>query len=81
MLDMFVSILTKDKNVVHIDNHALAKKRGEDFIHDSLEGSWGISQPKRQYLKLEKALWRTKCSLRYIFICDPDLMVPRKQIK
>ena len=55
MLDMFLSILTKDKNVVHIDNHALAKERGEDFIHDSLEGSWGISQPKRQYLKLEIA--------------------------
>jgi hypothetical protein len=81
MLPMLFNGLAVDEDVIKVHEHKLVQVRSKDSIHGSLKRGRGISQPKWQNPPLEQPRGCSESCLWHILICDPDLVIARREVK
>ena len=73
--------LAIDQNVVKKDEDETVQERSEHIIHEGLECSRGITEPKCHHPELVEAVVGAKCSLVHIFRSHAHLMVPGPKVQ
>lgn len=67
------------ENVIKKDEYELKYMSFEKIVHESLEGSWSICEPKRHDDKFIMAFMGLKCCFGNIFFLDADLMITERR--
>ena len=75
MLLMLVCWLTKNQDIVHVDQHASVEQLRHEEIHATLEVRRRIFQSKRQYNHIERSIPTCKRSFKSVVFSYGYLMV------
>ena len=72
---VFFGRLGEDENVVQVYDDEGVEVLAEDFVHEALEGGWGVGEAKRNHGKFKMAIPGTKGSFGDVFRGHSDLVV------
>jgi hypothetical protein len=64
-----------NEDVIKENQDKILKARFQSFIHESLEGGWGIEKAKRHDQEFIMSFMSSEGSLRNIFLLHSDLMI------
>ena len=81
MLQMGLPSFTENENIVQENNYKVTQVGTHNVIHHGLKCSRGIRQSEAHNTELVVTERSFNCSLRYIFLINPDLVVPRMQVQ
>jgi len=73
-----------DEDVVHVDEQLIWVAHlhfSEHAVHGSLEGGWGVGQPKEHYLWFKQSFWGFECDFPFIAFLNSDVVVPPSYVK
>ena len=77
---VLILVITKLKIIVQIHQNKVIDVTMHDRIHEALEGTWCITQPKLQNGVLKQAIMHYKNSFFTCVWCQSNLVVPTGQV-
>jgi hypothetical protein len=69
-----------DEDVIKENQDKLLKVRFQYFIHETLEGGWGIAKAKSHDQEFIMSFMSSESSLQNIFLLHPDLVITRAKV-
>ena len=75
MFDMLFWVLRVDEDVIEVDNHEHVKEVREDIIHEVLESSRCICEPKGHHTPFKGSVSGAECGLLFITLSDTDQVI------
>ena len=81
-LSVSLGIAAIDKDIVHVDCYLVARDEVcEDRVHQGLESSWRVGEPKVHNMWFEESSVCDEGSLPLVFLLDSDVVIAPSYIK
>ena len=77
---MLLEAMTIHKDIFEVHNYILIEHIKENWVHQPLEGLWGVGEPEGHHCPLKETISGQKCTMMLVLRGDPDLMVPCGQV-